>query len=235
MTLLLVSPKNLSEAMAAYEGGADIIDIKNPEEGSLGANFPWVISEIREAIPSDVPVSAAIGDVPYLPGTASLAAYGILKSGADIIKVGIKGPKDKEEAVDLMEKVVRSARENSSKVVVCGYGDYERSETIHPMLIPEVAQESGADIAMLDTAVKDGKPLTHFLDYEELDDFIQKSRSLGLQAALAGSLGFEEISNLNDLNPDIIGVRGAVCRNNDRRKGMISEEPVRELKRLLED
>lgn len=235
MTLLLVSPKNLSEALTAYEGGADIVDIKNPKEGSLGANFPWVISEVREAVPSDVPVSAAIGDFPYLPGSASLAAYGVLKSGADIIKVGIKGPSGKEEAVDLMDRVVEAVGEEISKVVACGYGDYERAKTIDPLLIPELTHKSGADIAMLDTAVKDGKPLTDFLSYEELDDFIQKSHSFDLQAALAGSLGFEEIRNLLDIDPDIIGVRGAVCRNGDRRSGVILEEPVGELKKLLGD
>lgn len=37
---LLVSPINKEEAIAAYKGGADIIDVKNPKEGSLGANFP---------------------------------------------------------------------------------------------------------------------------------------------------------------------------------------------------
>lgn len=235
MTLLLVSPKNLSEAITASKGGADIIDVKNPEEGSLGANYPWVISEIRDSVPSDIPVSAAIGDFPYLPGTASLAAYGVLKSGADIIKVGIKGPSDKVEAIDLMEKVVESVGDEISKIVVCGYGDYERSETINPLVIPEVAEESGSDIAMLDTAVKDGRPLTDFLGYDELDNFIQKSRSLDLQSALAGSLGFEEVQNLSELNPDILGVRGAVCKNGDRRSGIFTEAPVRKLKRLLED
>lgn len=37
---LLVSPMNMEEAQAALAGGADILDVKNPKEGSLGANFP---------------------------------------------------------------------------------------------------------------------------------------------------------------------------------------------------
>ena len=41
--LLLISPINTKEAFEAIEGGADIVDVKNPSEGSLGANFPWVI------------------------------------------------------------------------------------------------------------------------------------------------------------------------------------------------
>ena len=42
MLKLLVSVIDEEDAREAYRGGADIIDVKNPEEGALGANFPWV-------------------------------------------------------------------------------------------------------------------------------------------------------------------------------------------------
>lgn len=237
MTSLLVSPRNLTEALATFRGGADIIDVKNPEEGSLGANFPWVIAEIREAIPERLSVSAAVGDIPDLPGTASQAAFGALKAGADIIKVGLEGPKEKARVLNLMNEVVKAVKEtsNSAQVVACGYGDYQRARTITASLIPKVTHESGADVAMLDTAIKDGKSLTQFLSIDELSDFVEEAHSLGVQAALAGSLGYEEISKLKPLQPDVIGIRGAVCENGDRRRGSISEASVREMKEFLED
>ncbi|HOV52694.1 MAG TPA: (5-formylfuran-3-yl)methyl phosphate synthase, partial [Methanothrix sp.] len=43
---LLVSPMNVTEARSALLGGADILDVKNPKEGSLGANFPWAIRAV---------------------------------------------------------------------------------------------------------------------------------------------------------------------------------------------
>jgi hypothetical protein len=61
---LLVSPSSIDEAR--HSGAADIIDVKKPSEGSLGANFPWVIREIKAF--SKKPVSAAIGDFDYKPG-----------------------------------------------------------------------------------------------------------------------------------------------------------------------
>ena len=91
--LLLISPINHEEALESIKGGADIVDVKNPKEGSLGANFPWVIKEIRELTPEDKLVSATLGDVPYKPGTVSLAAMGAHVSGADYIKVGLYGTK----------------------------------------------------------------------------------------------------------------------------------------------
>lgn len=236
LTLLLVSPRDVEEALAAVRGGADILDIKNPEEGSLGANFPWVIAKVRRSVPSKVPISAAIGDFPNLPGSAALAAFGALRAGANIIKVGLKGPKDLESASYLVKQVVKAVKgaDGSAKVAVCAYGDFRRSGTINPMFIPEIVSRCGADVAMIDTAIKDGRPLTDFLRREDIEDFVNAAHSRGLWASLAGSLGPEEVEVLRSLNPDVIGVRGAVCEGGDRKNGRISERLVRRLKDLLE-
>ena len=126
--LLLISPINREEALESIEGGADIVDVKNPKEGSLGANFPWVIKEIRELTPEDKLVSATLGDVPYKPGTVSLAAMGAHVSGADYIKVGLYGTKDHDEAVEVMENVVKTVKDVSEDtiIVAAGYADAHR-------------------------------------------------------------------------------------------------------------
>jgi uncharacterized protein (UPF0264 family) len=237
LTLLLVSSTNVEETNAAIRGGADIIDVKNPEEGSLGANFPWVIAEIRKATPANVPLSASIGDFPNLPGSAALAALGALKAGADIIKVGLKGPRDAESAAYLLQQVVKAVKgeSGSARVVACAYGDFRRARTIDFSILPKIAKEAGADVVMIDTAVKDGKPITDFLGMSELRAFVDEAHSNGLWAALAGSLKYWEIKTLRGLGPDVIGVRGAVCEGGDRRSGRISEELVRRLKGLLEE
>ena len=80
---LLVSVVNKAEALYSINGGADILDVKNPKEGSLGANFPRVIKEVKEVTPKNLELSATIGDLPNLPGTASLAALGAAVSGVD--------------------------------------------------------------------------------------------------------------------------------------------------------
>ena len=116
--LLLISPINREEALESIKGGADIVDVKNPKEGSLGANFPWVIKEIRELTPEDKLVSATLGDVPYKPGTVSLAAMGAHVSGADYIKVGLYGTKTHDEAVEVMENVVKTVKEISEETIM---------------------------------------------------------------------------------------------------------------------
>jgi len=86
---LLVSVRDVDEALEAVKGGAHIVDVKNPEEGSLGAHFPRVIRQVKEAVSGAVEVSATIGDLPNLPGTASLAALGAAVSGARYVKAGL--------------------------------------------------------------------------------------------------------------------------------------------------
>ena len=96
---LLVSPRDIEEAKRSL--AADIVDVKKPDEGSLGANFPWVIRAIKNL--STKPVSAAIGDYDFKPGGASLAAYGAAHAGADYIKIGLM--------------LVRAARRSSTILV----------------------------------------------------------------------------------------------------------------------
>src|SRR4030042_1030199 len=115
---LLISVVDEQEAAEAIAGGADIIDVKNPKEGSLGANFPWVIKNIRNMTPDEMHVSATLGDVPYKPGTVSLAAAGAVVSGADYIKVGLYGTKNYDEALEVMENVVKTVKEFDENALV---------------------------------------------------------------------------------------------------------------------
>jgi uncharacterized protein (UPF0264 family) len=235
--LLLISPINTDEAHEAIEGGADIVDVKNPKEGSLGANFPWVIRNIRNITPEGMHVSATLGDVPYKPGTVSLAAAGAVVSGADYIKVGLYGTKNYDEALEVMENVVKSVREfdKNALVVASGYADAHRVGAVDPMEIPKVAAEAGADLAMVDTAVKDGKTLFDFMDLDKLQEFNNMIHDHGLKSALAGSIKKDQLKLLYDVGCDVVGIRGAACTGGDRNKGSIHRSAVSELKGMIEN
>ena len=234
--LLLISPINHEEALESIKGGADIVDVKNPKEGSLGANFPWVIKEIRELTPEDKLVSATLGDVPYKPGTVSLAAMGAHVCGADYIKVGLYGTKNYEEAVEVMENVVKTIKSQSDDtiVVAAGYADAERVGAVGPMEIPKIAKDAGCDLAMLDTAVKDGKTLFDHLSIEDLEQFVKEAQSYGLLTALAGSIKKDQLKLLADIGCDVVGIRGAACVGGDRNTGKIHHTAVAELKELCD-
>src|SRR5436853_4004631 len=58
---LLVSVRDVAEAMSARAGGADVIDIKEPKRGPLGRADDAVVSAVRNAVGHDCLVSAALG------------------------------------------------------------------------------------------------------------------------------------------------------------------------------
>jgi uncharacterized protein (UPF0264 family) len=224
---LLVSPINVEEAKICKLGGADIIDVKNPKEGSLGANFPWMIKAVKQAA-GHIPVSATIGDFNYKPGTASLAALGAAVSGADYIKVGLYDIHTNDQALDMMTKIVRAVKDfdENKKVVASGYSDYKRINSISPFELPAIGREAGVDVVMMDTGIKDGRSTFEFLNEEELTEFVSISRDHGLQTALAGTIKFEDIPALKRISPDIIGVRGCVCggdRNSTIKKELVEK------------
>jgi Uncharacterized protein conserved in archaea len=218
---LLVSPATIEEAKKALS--ADIVDVKRPEEGSLGASFPWIIRAIKDL--THKPVSAAIGDFDYKPGGAALTALGAAAAGADYIKIGLMFDGIKEAEM-LIHSVTRAVKETypEKMVVIAAYSDWERLETISPYDMAPLAAKAGADISMVDTGIKDGKSTFEFMDETRLVEFTKLNQKLGIKTALAGSLKFEDIEILKRINPDIIGVRGMVCGGD--RRAMVQEELV---------
>lgn len=228
---LLISSIDEKEALEAIAGGADIVDVKNPLEGALGANYPWVIKRIKEITPKNLKVSCTLGEVGNFPGSVSLAALGAASLGIDYIKVGLYGIKTPEDAIFLLQQVSRAAKECNPKIkiAVAGYADAEKIGAIDPLLIPEIAHKAQLEVAMLDTSSKEGKSLFDHLSIETLKKFISSAHGFGLKTALAGSLRKQDLPVVYGLGADIAGLRGAACTNNNRVTGQITQKLVNEL------
>src|SRR5688572_26078519 len=84
---LLVSVSNASEAAAALEGGADLIDAKDPLEGPLGAVSRDQLRGIYGAVAGARPVTAALGDATD-ERALERAAREFTADGASLVKVG---------------------------------------------------------------------------------------------------------------------------------------------------
>src|ERR1700729_2929828 len=235
---LLISPHTVDEALvcASVSQHLDIIDVKNPKEGSLGANYPWVISEIRKVVPADKSVSATLGDVPFKPGTVAQAGLGAAAAGADYIKVGLYGCTTPEQGVAVMKGVARAVKDWNHKaiVVAAGYADAFRIGCLNPLSIPEVAREANADVAMLDTAIKDGSSLFAYMSAQQCNEFVMRSHDHGLQSALAGSIKVEHVPELTAIGTDIVGIRGAVCADGNRDSGTIRAELIVSFRQAIE-
>jgi uncharacterized protein (UPF0264 family) len=228
---LLVSVVDADEARAAATAGADIVDVKNPAEGSLGAPPPAVIAGVRAAVPAALPVSAAIGDLPNLPGTAALAALGAARSGATFVKVGLWGASTEDDAVALLRAVSDSVADVPGAVVVAAaYADARRvtPAPLAPERLPRVARAAGAGACLLDTAVKDGRGLLEWLPPAALATLVAEAHAVDLPVALAGALRADDLAVVRETDADIAGVRSAVCMDG-RRSGRLDPARVRAL------
>ena len=141
--LLMISVVSTAEAREAMMGGAGILDIKNPAEGSLGAQVPRIIREIKNIASGSVEISAAIGDLPNLPGTAALAALGAAVCGADYVKAGLYGVRSEMEAIMLLREVKDAVRQFGSSIIAAGYADFHRAGTLDPDCLPRAASLAG--------------------------------------------------------------------------------------------
>ena len=230
---LMVSVISPEEVPAAIAGGADILDVKNPAEGSLGAPSAQILRNVTAVAPDSVQVSAAIGDMPNLPGTASLAALGAASCGVDYVKVGLYGPRSEAEAIYMLGALRQAVMAFPNvKIIAAGYADAQRSGTLDPRLLPGIARKAQISGCLLDTYVKDGHNLFDFLDPEILRSLAMEAHAGGLLFALAGALQAEHLPLAQDVGADIVGVRTAACRDNQR-KGHLDIGRIRLLRQQV--
>lgn len=232
---LLVSVVDPGEVRAALAGGAEIIDVKNPAEGALGAAEPRVILAVRGALPPGVSLSATLGDAPHLPGTMALAARGAALCGVDYVKVGLRGSRTAAEALALLRALAEAVREAraDTRVVACAYADGGQVGVFPPAELPAVAAAAGIAVCMIDTLVKDGRGLFDHLAVEAVAAFVADARGRGLLTALAGSLQLQDLRRVAACGPDIVGFRGAACAGG--RGGCLMPERVRAIRAAVND
>lgn len=235
MVKLMVSVVDRNEALEAVRGGADIIDVKNPAEGALGAQKPWIARQIRESLPKGLELSITLGDLPYLPGTASLAAVGAALLGANYVKVGLLGARRLEEAVEMLEAVREAIKTSGFKVktVACGYADHTDYGCMSPKLLPEAAYRAEADGILVDVKGKrENKALFNCLGKESLRRMLVEAKDFGLFTALAGGLRVETLLECVKLGVDVVGIRrGVMVRGKvDRRLVALASSLIRQAK-----
>jgi (5-formylfuran-3-yl)methyl phosphate synthase len=210
---LLVSVVSAVEAHGALAGGADIVDVKDPDEGALGAPAPRVLADVVEAVGGPVPVSVALGDMPDLPHTAALAARGAVGCGATYVKVGLRGVRSLDGAVRLVSVVADAV--GPQAVIAAAYADAVALDppALAPAWLPSLVERTGIAGALVDTFVKDGRGLYGWLSVSELAELVARTRVAGGTFGVAGQL---RLGELGRVAADVVGVRSAVCRGGDR-------------------
>jgi FolB domain-containing protein len=210
MTLLLASVTGPAEAEIALAHGADIIDLKDPAKGALGALEAAAVQATVGAIAGRRPVSAVTGDLPMQPHIIYGAVEGMAAAGVDYVKVGLFAEPGREDCIRALEPLAQQI-----KIVAVMFADAGADAG----LLPLIAQ-CGFAGAMLDTARKGQGRLLDHADVASLGMFVRACRDHGLLSGLAGSLEAPDVPRLLLLVPDYLGFRGALCAAHDRKAGI---------------
>ncbi len=213
MTLMLASVATLAEAELALSGGVDIIDLKDPAMGALGALEPRAVADIVAAVGGRRPVSAAAGDHFASSAAAVAAVRELVATGVNYVKVGLSPDAAGEAAIRALQPLAASV-----KLVGVLFAD--RAPNLDLL---KLMADSGFSGAMLDTFAKGEGRLLDYMDVAALAGFVDRCREFGLEPGLAGSLEAPDVPRLLPLRPHYLGFRGALCAGAARKAALDAE------------
>ncbi|EMI55677.1 (5-formylfuran-3-yl)methyl phosphate synthase [Rhodopirellula sallentina] len=202
---LLVSVRNMHEAIQVADSGVDVIDFKEPKEGALAPVSPKIWHDAAAAL-SHHQLSAALGEkedaasiAPEIPSTFRYA------------KVGPSGVRSRDCLRDLWDSVELPP---GVELVPVSYADHLPANCLAPADVLETVITTGQKRLLLDTFVKSGESLTDHVPVEQLAALVQTAHQAGIWLALAGSIRLSQVTRLHRLGvtPDCWGVRGDICR-----------------------
>lgn len=225
-TGLLVSVRAADEVEAALEGGADLIDVKEPARGPLGVAEPEVVAAVVERVAGRVPVSAALGE---WSANAITEAHWHLELKLDYVKWGLAGytpsPGWGEDLLDTRRELPAGM-----EMVAVAYADWERAKSVPPAEVVKFAKRFRFRALLLDTWGKDGKTtLLDFLKPAEVGELVESAGRVGMKTAVGGSLRPEQLKQLKGVAPDYYAARASACAGG-KRDGTIDAARVRKWK-----
>jgi (5-formylfuran-3-yl)methyl phosphate synthase len=219
-TGLLVSVRSADEALEALAGGADVIDVKEPDRGALGRADNEIISEVIATVAGRAQISVAQGELTECKPRR-------IPEGVRYVKWGLG---NLTTQVELVVSALR-ATPGPAQPVLVAYADHRRAGSPDPAYLANLACQLRFPAFLLDTSVKDGSTLLDWIPAPTLARIGSDLADARVRVALAGSLGKRHIKSLASIAPNWFAVRGAVCDGG--RAGRVNAKRVRELKQLI--
>jgi (5-formylfuran-3-yl)methyl phosphate synthase len=225
MTGLLVSVRDASEARAAVEAGAHLIDVKEPRAGSLGAAELPVIAEILRTVAGRRPVSVALGELAEgVLDLRPLVAEHRLSPAIRFAKIGLAGCASRRQWPERWKEALARLPAEVAAVAVL-YADSQAAQSPPAADILAEGRRLGCRAMLIDTFDKRGPGLLGHLSLAELAEHVAAARDAEMIVVLGGRVEAEQLDELLPLRPDFIAVRGAVCRGD--RSGQLDADRVR--------
>jgi uncharacterized protein (UPF0264 family) len=225
MTGMLASVNSVAEALLVLSADVDIIDLKQPALGALGALDIATVKQIVAEIDGRCPVSTTIGDLSVQPEPVFNAVKAMAETGVDYIKIGFFPGDDWQGTVNKLSELTR---QNLALIAVL-FADTQPDFAIMGLL-----KEAGFAGVMLDTMDKKKGSLTKVMIKTGIAQFVTHAKSRQLLCGLAGSLRLEDIPELMPYNADYLGFRGALCQGHNR-VGQLNKQAVMKIKYAIKE
>jgi uncharacterized protein (UPF0264 family) len=223
MTGMLASVNSAVEALLVLSADVDIIDLKQPALGALGALDISTIKQIVAGIDGRCPVSATIGDLPVRPDPVFKSVKAMAETGVDYIKIGFF-PGDNWSGT--VNKLSALTGQNLALIAVL-FADTQPDLSIMSLL-----KDAGFSGVMLDTMNKQKGSLTQMMAKKEIAHFVKQAKARQLLCGLAGSLRMEDIPELIPYQADYLGFRGALCQEHNR-LGQLNKQAVIQIRQAI--
>ncbi|MHC1551430.1 (5-formylfuran-3-yl)methyl phosphate synthase [Phyllobacterium sp. K27] len=208
MATMLASVQNREEAELVFQSGADIIDLKDPANGALGAVDPAKVLEVIDFVDGRCAVSAACGDLPMDPEIIRMVTERFAATGADYIKIGFFPSPELNGCIEALRSL--AAHNKLIGVLFADYKDRYGSDLFDRL------KANGFHGVMIDTADKSRGRLLDHMAPDQIGSFIKEGQARGLMVGVAGSLEAPDVPRLLAYSPDYLGFRGALCSGRDR-------------------
>jgi uncharacterized protein (UPF0264 family) len=228
MTRLLISVRDATEAQSAFAGGADLIDVKEPNRGALGAATRDVWREVLAKINERRPVSCALGELQE----RDVLERAREATGMSFAKVGLAGLQGNRDW-QVQWRCVQHALPQPTALVAVIYADWQDARTPLPCEILDHCAMLGCHWALIDTWQKGAGNLFQRIDDQGLKSIVSRAQSLQMQVVIAGSLTLDDLPHAMSFNPDYVGIRSAACVGG--REGRISDTLVSQLSSGVRD
>jgi (5-formylfuran-3-yl)methyl phosphate synthase len=222
-TRLLVSVRSAAEAQIALDAGVDLIDLKEPRAGALGAVAPATAADVVRAIGGRAALSMALGELrdrPRLP----------VPAGIRWAKLGLAGCAGRDDWRRSWAEAA-AALPGGCGLVAVVYADFEKCGAPSPDLVLREAVRVGAGAVLVDTAVKNGRGLLDWWTADAVHRLAGEARAQGMLSVVGGALTAETIPHVAACGVDYVAVRGAACDGD--RNGPISTARIGAIRELL--
>lgn len=206
MSKMLASVSCLDEALLVENLKVDIIDLKQPAHGALGALSVSEVKHIVATLEKDTTVSATVGDLPMQADILFDAVQAMAETGVDYVKIGFFPGGDWQACIDRLSEIGKH-----HPLIAVLFADTQPNVAFIKNL-----SQAGFRGVMLDTMDKSAGSLRQLLTDQQLKQFIDIARGYAMLTGLAGSLRIEDIAPLVALQADYLGFRGALCRQHLR-------------------